>query len=126
VHERQNGFALTGGLHGAMLFDDSGNILAIREDIGRHNAVDKLLGWAHEEKLLPLATAGLFVSGRLSFEIAQKALIAGVPCVAGISAASSLAVELAVETGMLLVGFVRDGSAVVYAGQQRLETDERP
>ena len=118
--DRQETFAATGGLHGAMLFDCGGSILAAREDIGRHNAVDKLLGWAVQKKLLPLGNAGLFVSGRLSFEITQKALVAGVPCVAGISAASSLAVELALETGMMLVGFVRDGSAVVYAGKEKM------
>jgi FdhD protein len=113
VHQKV--FSETGGLHGAMLFDEDGNALAVREDVGRHNAVDKLLGWAMMNNLLPLSRAGLFVSGRLSFEITQKALIAGISCVAGISAASSLAVELAKETGMTLIGFVREGSAVVYA-----------
>lgn len=112
---QQKVFSETGGLHGAMLFDHNGNALAVREDVGRHNAVDKLLGWAMMNKLLPLSRAGLFVSGRLSFEITQKALIAGVSCVAGISAASSLAVELAKEAGMTLIGFVRNGDAVVYA-----------
>jgi len=112
---QQKVFSETGGLHGAMLFDHDGSVLAVREDVGRHNAVDKLLGWAMMNKLLPLSRAGLFVSGRLSFEITQKALIAGISYVAGISAASSLAVELAKETGMTLIGFVRDGSAVVYA-----------
>jgi FdhD protein len=110
----QHTFAATGGLHGALLFDEDGNILAVREDIGRHNAVDKLIGWAMINKLLPLSCAGLFVSGRVSFEITQKALVAGISCVAGISAASSLAVELAQESGMTLAGFVRDGRAVVY------------
>jgi len=115
LRTQQKVFSETGGLHGAMLFDHDGTVLAVREDIGRHNAVDKLLGWAMMNKLVPLSHAGLFVSGRLSFEITQKALIAGIPCVAGISAASSLAVELAKETGMTLVGFVRNGDAVVYA-----------
>ena len=117
----QRSFATTGGLHAAMLFDDQGSVLAAREDIGRHNAVDKLLGWALLQRRLPLSACGLFVSGRVSFEIAQKALVAGIPCIAGISAASSLAVELALETGMTLVGFVRDGRAVVYAGNHFLK-----
>ena len=116
----QKVFSETGGLHGAMLFDHDGNALAVREDVGRHNAVDKLLGWAMMNKLLPLSHAGLLVSGRLSFEITQKALIAGISCVAGISAASSLAVELAKETGMMLIGFVRNGSAVVYSHHENI------
>jgi len=115
LRQSQDTFAATGGLHGALLFDEEGNVLAVREDVGRHNAVDKLLGWAMSKNMLPLTDVGLFVSGRLSFEITQKALIAGISCVAGISAASSLAVELAQETGMTLAGFVRDGNAVVYA-----------
>jgi FdhD protein len=119
LRDRQTAFAATGGLHGAMLVDRAGKILGVREDIGRHNAVDKLLGWGLLKKRLPLSGVILFVSGRLSFEITQKALVAGISCVAGISAASSLAVELAQEAGMTLVGFVRDGGAVVYAGEQR-------
>jgi FdhD protein len=116
----QTAFANTGGLHAAALFSPQGEIAALREDIGRHNAVDKILGWAMCQYELPLSHFGLLVSGRLSFEIAQKALLGGLPFVAGISAASSLAVELAEESGMTLVGFLRGETAVVYTGSQRI------
>jgi FdhD protein len=117
---RQAAFARTGGLHAAALFSPQGEFVAWREDIGRHNAVDKILGWAMRRRELPLSHFGLLVSGRLSFEIAQKALLGGLPLVAGISAASSLAVELAEETGMTLAGFLRGETAVVYSGPQRI------
>ncbi len=116
----QTAFASTGGLHAAALFSPQGEIVALREDIGRHNAVDKILGWAMRQYELPLSHFGLLVSGRLSFEIAQKALLGGLPFVAGISAASSLAVELAEESGMTLAGFLRGETAVVYTGPQRI------
>jgi FdhD protein len=120
LRAQQTAFASTGGLHAAALFSPSGEIIALREDVGRHNAVDKILGRAMRRRELPLSHFGLLVSGRLSFEIAQKALLGGLPLVAGISAASSLAVELAEETGMTLVGFLRGETAVVYAGPQRI------
>ncbi|MCI0692862.1 formate dehydrogenase accessory sulfurtransferase FdhD [candidate division KSB1 bacterium] len=116
----QTAFSSTGGLHAAALFSPQGEIVALREDIGRHNAVDKILGWTMRRHELPLSHFGLLVSGRVSFEIAQKALLGGLPFVAGISAASSLAVELAEESGMTLVGFLRGETAVVYAGSQRI------
>lgn len=116
----QTDFISTGGLHAAALFSPPGEIVALREDIGRHNAVDKILGWAMRQYELPLSYFGLLVSGRLSFEIAQKALLGGLPFLAGISAASSLAVELAEESGMTLVGFLRGETAVVYTGPQRI------
>jgi FdhD protein len=116
----QAAFASTGGLHAAALFSLPGEILALREDIGRHNAVDKILGWAMRLHELPLSHFGLLVSGRLSFEIVQKALLGGLPFAVGISAASSLAVELAEENGMTLVGFLRGETAVVYTGSQRI------
>jgi FdhD protein len=116
----QTAFASTGGLHAAALFSPPGEIIALREDIGRHNAVDKILGWAMRRHELPLSHFGLLVSGRLSFEIVQKAMLGGLPFVAGISAASSLAVELAEEAGMTLAGFLRGETAVIYTGPQRI------
>ncbi len=121
LRARQTAFISTGGLHAAALFSPQGEIAVLREDIGRHNAVDKILGWAMRQYELPLSHFGLLVSGRLSFEIVQKALLGGLPFVAGISAASSLAVELAEEAGMTLAGFLRGDSAVVYTGPQRIE-----
>ncbi len=113
-------FNRTGGLHAAALFDEEGSLLVVREDIGRHNAVDKIVGWALNQGRLPLARHVMMVSGRGGFEIAQKALAAGVPIVASVSAPSSLAVKLARELGLTLVGFLRGQRFVVYSGEFRL------
>jgi FdhD protein len=116
----QEVFSRTGGLHAAGLFDRTGTLLVEREDIGRHNAVDKIVGWAVRENRLPLAECALIVSGRGGFEIIQKAAMAGIPLVASVSACSSLAVRLAREVGMTLAGFLRGQRFVVYAGAERL------
>ncbi|MGH7178022.1 MAG: formate dehydrogenase accessory sulfurtransferase FdhD, partial [Tepidisphaeraceae bacterium] len=116
----QTEFARTGGVHAAGVFDASGKLLVVREDVGRHNAVDKVLGYALMNNLLPLDRHILLVSGRASFEIVQKALSARIPIIAAISAPSSLAVEFAIESGQTLVGFVREGRMNVYAGPRRI------
>jgi len=119
--EHQPIFSRTGGLHAAALFTHDGSLLVAREDIGRHNAVDKVLGRAALDRRLPLSEHLLAVSGRTSFEIVQKAVMAGVPALAAISAPSSLAIELAERFRVLLIGFARGGGFAVYAGRFRLE-----
>jgi len=113
-------FSRTGGLHAAALFEAGGKLIAAKEDVGRHNAVDKLIGWALFEGRIPLADCALMTSGRGGFEIIQKALAAGVPLLASVSAASDLAVQLARQCGLTLVGFLRGRRFVCYCGEERL------
>ncbi len=125
---RQPAFARTGGLHATGLFDAAGELLLVREDVGRHNAMDKVVGRALLDGLLPLHDRILCVSGRLSFELVQKAAVAGAPILVGVGAPSSLAIELAADRGMTLCGFARGGERVnVYAGLERVATEpQRP
>lgn len=113
-------FGRTGGLHAAALFDSRANLLVLREDIGRHNAVDKVIGWALLENRLPLSDSVLLVSGRGGFEIVQKSIVAGLPILASVSAPSSLAVQLARELRLTLIGFLRDRRFVIYSGDERI------
>jgi FdhD protein len=120
LREHQKVFDRTGGLHAAGLFTSAGELLVVREDVGRHNAVDKVVGWAARDQRLPLVGTVLMVSGRVSFELAQKALMAGIPVLAAVSAPSSLAIDLAGDAGLTLVGFLRPPRMTVYAGGERL------
>ena len=122
LRDSQELFSRTGGLHAAALFDVAGSLLVVPEDIGRHNAVDKVVGWALFRGELPLTGAVLLVSGRGGFEIVQKAAAAGIPVLACISAPSSLAVDLARETGQTLVGFLRGERFLVYSGHYRIQS----
>ena len=128
LREAQAVFDRTGGVHAAGLFKVDGTspeLLCLREDVGRHNAVDKVVGWALRQDLLPLTGLVLQVSGRASFELVQKAALAGIPVLAAVSAPSSLAVDLATETGVTLVGFSRGHSLNVYAGRERLSNPRK-
>jgi FdhD protein len=116
----QSAFEVTGGLHATGLFSVDGELLCVREDVGRHNALDKVVGWAFGESRLPLGDALLCVSGRLSFELVQKAAVAGCPILVAVGAPSSLAVELAADRGVTLCGFVRDGRMNVYTEPWRI------
>jgi FdhD protein len=121
LREAQAAFAVTGGLHATGLFSSTGEPLCVREDVGRHNALDKVVGWAFREELLPLAEHVLCVSGRLSFELVQKAAVADCPVLVAVGAPSSLAVELAGDRGITLCGFVRGGSVNVYTEPWRIK-----
>jgi FdhD protein len=120
LRKAQKVFASTGGLHGAALFGADGAELVVREDIGRHNAVDKVIGWALENRRIPLSGTVLLVSGRASFELTQKAVMAGIPILAAVSAPSSLAVDLAAQAGLTLVAFLRGTSMNVYTRPDRV------
>ena len=120
LRSAQPTFDLTGGLHATGLFTADGELRCVREDVGRHNAMDKVIGWAFVEGVLPLARGVLCVSGRLSFELVQKAAVAGCPVLVAVGAPSSLAVELADDRGLTLCGFVRDGAATVYTHPHRV------
>jgi FdhD protein len=120
LRSEQGAFAVTGGIHAAGLFERDGGLACLREDVGRHNAMDKVVGWAFTEDRLPLTLSILCVSGRLSFELVQKAAVGGCPVLVAVGAPSSLAVQLAADRGLTLCGFVRDGRVNVYTEAWRL------
>lgn len=119
----QHHFDSSGGMHAAALFDPQGHIVCVREDVGRHNAVDKVIGWGLTQLGLPLRGLGLQVSGRASAELVHKAAIAGVPLLSAVSAPTTLAIDLARATAVTLIGFVRGGNFNIYAGEQRIEAN---
>ncbi len=126
VRTQQPVFARTGGLHAAAIFGPDGEIEFVREDVGRHNATDKVIGALFESGRLPAKALGLYVSGRASFELTQKALVAGIPLLAAVGAPSSLAIQTAEEFGMSLVGFLRHGTFNIYAGNARISNRTQP
>ena len=121
--QSQRGFTASGGLHAAGLFDIEGELICVREDVGRHNAVDKVVGWALMNGCLPLRGTALQVSGRASAELVSKAVMAGIPLLAAVSAPTTLAVDLARASGLTLLGFVRGDGLNAYAGEERLVLD---
>ena len=123
LRAKQSTFDRTGGLHAAGLFDASGKLIVLREDIGRHNAVDKMLGFAIQNNMLPLSQFVMLVSGRSSFEIMQKALAGQIPVIAAVSAPSNLAVEFADQNNQTLIGFLRDNRMNIYSGSERIQSD---
>lgn len=120
LRSAQPGFGATGGSHACGLFSAQGDLLVLREDVGRHNAVDKVLGWALAQGRVPLAGCVMVLSGRIAFELVEKAVLAGVPVLAAVGAPTSLAVEVALQHGLTLAGFVRPGGLNLYAGAQRV------